>query len=332
MRLVLLLAMLPALLISCGRAAAPDPPPAQAQTVSNGPVRLSAGLDLDAITPAGRIALTLELTAPASAGAALPQAPDELGGLTVVERHESGAVLTESGLRSTAVMILEPFLDGEYTIPPITVAFTGEDGAPGAVSTRPMTVRVRSVLPADQTGLADIGPLREAAPAREPPGSRVLAWGILAAAAVPAIAVLAFFALRRRGGADGRAACAARLRELAESALGEPGAIREAASESARLVRAVLARVIDPAAPGLTGEELLQSRAVQERLSAADRSRLRAALDRADKVIFARAPITEAEAREMLRLIAEVAERMAVALPAATAIPRAAPRQVGGPA
>lgn len=143
--------------------------------------RLDVAVDKAAITTMDRITLRVSLVTPVGVAATLPEIPDDVGGFSVISRKDERAHASVDA-RGVAAMTwarsvtLEPFLAGEYTIPALE-ARVGPPGSERVVTSKPIVVKVTSVVPADEEP-------KEAA-ARDvvdPPGRGFPAWMLVAGA------------------------------------------------------------------------------------------------------------------------------------------------------
>jgi hypothetical protein len=120
-----------------------------------GPLRVRFLLDRDSMTVAENLELTIEAEASEGYAVELPALSEKLGDFSMVDdRHEPPRLSTEGRLHLRQVWTLEPFLPGDYRIPPLKVAFVrqstmveGEDSSQQEeIATEPVDIKVRSVL------------------------------------------------------------------------------------------------------------------------------------------------------------------------------------------
>jgi hypothetical protein len=286
----------------CQDRADPRPSAAVERTMQDGAVWVVMRLDRATLTTADSLVLTLEVTAPATAGAVPPVLPPDFGEFTVVEQWVGGVKLAEGDrLTSTAVYTLESFLPGPYTIPPIEVGYTGDAGVRRSIVTEPVGVEVESVLGAEENEAA-LAPPRDVVDP-EPPsrmGLRVMAAGLALSATGCGFGAWMILRPRNRQAADPCSKAQKRLVEAQAAPMPDAGATRAAVAEASRLVRECLADRVDPAATTWTTEELLSQPAISGRLSPSDLTALRSGLARADAAKFAQANLSEEEARAAL--------------------------------
>jgi hypothetical protein len=291
----------------------PTAAPGYSQDVGAGPVEARLTLDRDSITTAERTALTIELSAPAGVGVLPPELPGEIGGFTVIEQQRSAPRLEGDAMTVRGVYTLEPFLDGAYTIPPITIPYTDRDGQSGRVITGPIAVTVRSVLPADQQAAAEIGPIRGITGPQDRRAPRSAVWAVGAGVLVLGAALAGWLILRRRARpAPSRCALAAeRLRTMEGLPLRDGASVRAAVAEASSLLRVCLAATLDCSAEMRTTEELLSSATLTTTLAEPDMAWLRANLGTADAVKFAGVIIPDTQARDLIHGALDVIDRLA---------------------
>ena len=231
------------------------------RTWRRGPVDMRVAVSDDDITIAERVDLLVQALADEGYVAELPGFGDELHEFGIVDYRTLPPELGPDGRIVTArTYVLEPFLSGEYLIPPMTVAFREEgDSTLHYVESDTLRVNVRSILPADMAELA----IREIAGPADPPPRRGRA--LLAAAAV--IAVLAFGALllwRRRKARTGEErripaheAAFARLERLLAEELVERGLYADFTAGVSDVLRQYIEDRFGLRAPERTTEEFL---------------------------------------------------------------------------
>jgi hypothetical protein len=175
------------------------PPGAVEKTFERGPVKTILRLDNPTPSIADRITLELEVTSDEGYRVELPGFGEKLEQFGIVDFSSSQPELIDGGkVRQTKRYILEPFLSGEYVIPPMTITFRdegGEEEKEHELVTEELKVTVSSLLPEDAGDLE----IHEIAPPVEMPKPRPR-WigpvsGILAAVIV---AVVGWLLLRRR--------------------------------------------------------------------------------------------------------------------------------------
>lgn len=162
---------------------------------ARGPVEVVLRASADTITTADTLAVTLEVTAEEGYSVKLPAYPepeeaDDPAGpaepaFTLAGYEDAAPDLLDDGrVTRRRTFELEPFLAGDYTVPPLAVSFWAEGAeaeAKNLIETEPLPVTVSSVIaPGEDPSPKDIaGPVA----LREPPP-----WGLYALIALIAIA------------------------------------------------------------------------------------------------------------------------------------------------
>lgn len=198
------------LLIGCGKQAKEVPASsgyAVEETYERGPVKLVLRIDKDELTIAERIRLELEVTADENYAVKLPSFGDKLEQFGIVDYSTTQPELVGDGkLKQTRSYVLEPFLSGEYVIPPMVVTFKQEGGADEAgegagdhqVETEEVKIQVKSLLAEDQ---ADLKIHEIVAPVALPESGKAWLWWTLGGSLAVLCALLfgvIWFARRRR--------------------------------------------------------------------------------------------------------------------------------------
>lgn len=186
--------------LGCGRTTH-EPPPAPeagvATTASDADagVELSVETDVSTITTTDRLRVRITVRRPIGEPVTLVE-PDWAGaGWTLVDTIDSEPRSGGEGMIERArTVVLEPFLDGVYPIPPATVSWS-RSGSSGTLASQPLEVRVDSVLAADDDGV--ISPPAPALPPQSPDGGGLPA-GVLAGAALLGAGVLGYLLARPR--------------------------------------------------------------------------------------------------------------------------------------
>lgn len=271
-------------------AGAPAAPISQVHTAGDaaspsGVVRLS--VDRASMTVADRLRVTIRIESVPGAGRGefdppLPQPPTGRLGEWTVASLASRELPAQSG-RSVVehLLVLEPFLEGSKSVPPLRVRFAGDSGVL-EVSTEPVSVEVTSVL-SEQDRQADelpLSPAPESVALTLPRASKQrLSWPVVAGAAsacAVAIGVVVVAGRRRRikavdPVADARAKLSAiqgRLTAAAAEPFGQAvTGLSDVASELASVARRYVDHALGVAAIGATVDELAGRLASEPRLS-----------------------------------------------------------------
>lgn len=211
---------------------------------------------------------------------------------------------------------LEPFLDGEYTIPAMTVtctALAGADGKAMAVVSEPVRVRVVSNLTEAERGEAaklDVGAVRAILPAPDESGRSWLWVGVGGVAAgVMGVATGVWIARRRRGDGSGvLEAALPRIRGI-RGALEADRASRAEVDELVTLARLCLVERCDARAASMTTEELRRAAVEWPMLAVGEAQKLVEAIAACDVARFAGVENTTA-LRAAAGAIEDVMERL----------------------
>jgi len=204
-RVLWLILMLVGVLVafSCHRDTSGDRNAKQDQGIhrkfENGPVTLLLSTDCKELTIADRLNLRIEVIAGEAYEVKLPGIGEKLDQFGIVDYHTSQPELMDGGkAKITRSYVLEPFLSGDYTIPSMKVRFrekNKKNAKDHVVETEPLTIRVKSLLPAKAAHLK----IHEIKPPVAMPG----AWTsrVWAAGGIGIVAALlgGLFWYRRRG-------------------------------------------------------------------------------------------------------------------------------------
>jgi hypothetical protein len=152
-----LAAVLPAAVLSCGRddAAAPGKKWEIDRDYTRGPVTVRVAVSRKELTIAERLDLLVETRAGSGYVTALPRFGDKLEQFGIVDyRSEPPKLESDGTVVTRRTYELEPFLSGEYVIPPMTVSFHEVgDSTIHYMESDTIRVTVTSILPEDQAGL-----------------------------------------------------------------------------------------------------------------------------------------------------------------------------------
>jgi len=134
------------------------------KTFKRGPVTVDLELDKQEISIADRLNLTLTITSDEEYDVDLPGFGEKLEQFGIVDYHTSQPALTgDKQLKISRSYVLEPFLSGEYAIPPMSVSFRKKGDTEDKlheIQTEEITVTVTSLLPENfkELTLHDIKP------------------------------------------------------------------------------------------------------------------------------------------------------------------------------
>jgi hypothetical protein len=164
------------------------------ETYRRGPVAFRTALSKKEITIAERLTMLLEVKVLEGYTAELPSFGEKLERFGIVDYRTERPVLRGDTVVTRRTYELEPFLSGEYRIPPMTVSFRAEgDSVVHALESDTLSVRVVSILPED---LAELG-IKDIAGPFDIPADYTKAI-VIAAAAVAAAGALYVLWRRRR--------------------------------------------------------------------------------------------------------------------------------------
>ena len=194
MRRLALIGIVIGLIASCGGGEPADRVSFEIdETYRRGPVSFRAALSSDEITIAEHVTMLLEVRALEGYTAELPSFGEKLDQFGIVDYETGRPELRGDTVVTRRTYELEPFLSGEYAIPPMTVRFSAEgDTLVHTVESDTLTVRVNSILPEDASKLE----IKDIAGPVEIPRDYTKA--IVIAAAIAAAALALFLLWRRR--------------------------------------------------------------------------------------------------------------------------------------
>lgn len=272
------------------------------QEWERGPATFRLKVDRAEITIAERITLMIEVDADEEMEVELPRFGENLDEFGIVDYHTpQPRIITENRVRTSRSYTLEPFLSGDYRIPPMKIAFRkkGDDGAARhEIESEEITVTVTSLLPEDieQLKIADIiAPLSLPRPPR-----RWILPTVLAAMVAAAIITAAALCVRRRRSPEALALARPaheiayeQLAALLELDLVAQGRVKEFYDAVSGIVRHYIENRFALRAPEMTTEEFLVDMGEHSVLDDAHKTLLRGFLVHCDLVKFAEfAPTT----------------------------------------
>ena len=315
-----ILAILPG--CGAGDGTGPDgPATGMTKSYERGPLLMAVATSADAITTAETLTLTLSATLPDGYAVTFPEFPEptapEAGDTDdaapapssfVLANYKDTAPELQPGGRVTRRRIyeLEPFLAGEYTVPPLPVTFweevEGEDEK-NTFETEAFGVTVGSVLPpgAEPDLKAIAGPMDMREPA---PWGRYAAIGLLLAA-LAGSAYWYFFrytppAAPAPPPVPPHERALAALAEIRRAKLVEQGLYKEYYTRVSDVLRHYMEDQFHVRAPERTTEEFLEDLQHSAVLGLQEQLLLREFLRHCDLVKFARAEPTPEQIRETL--------------------------------
>ncbi|MEQ8769764.1 MAG: hypothetical protein RIB60_04565 [Phycisphaerales bacterium] len=259
------------------RSAPPVPEPHVMTSARSGPAGLVVTLDRDAMRTVDRLRVRIEADATDGAEIDPPTFDPASTGWTVISRTDEPLAFTDAGPVRRSSVVLEPFLEGTYELPPVTLEWAMPSGERGVVSTEPLRVEVSSVLAADDNGdlAGPVGMVRPDPPA--PDDSRLRTIAVGGGIVLVIVGVTGWWlAARRTKPAD--PSPADQLRALARSSTTDADRIGAAVAECLRRSR-------------------VKSNAAREIIDAFDRAR------------YGRMPMSDDRARSLLNEAIDALER-----------------------
>lgn len=280
---LLMVLLLPALVISCGRTGAPEPETRHAaanpitKEYREGPFCVRIMADRDSMSIAESLVLSIEAEVDEGFEAELPKFGEKLGEFGIRDYREDPPHMSAAGkIVSRKTYTLEPFLSGSYTISPLQVRFRKKPDAGGAngngssdedqwehhIETEEIAIKVNSLLPGDQKELA-LNPIK--GPVGLPRGP-FSAWYVIAGVCAAAlIGGGIFHFVRRRKASIGKGApvipahelAYRRLEEIIAENLIERGEIKLFFSKISDVLRSYIENRFGIHAPRRTTEEFL---------------------------------------------------------------------------
>lgn len=235
-----------------------------------------------------------------------PNPGEMLGDFTVLELTASPPRLADDGsIHRSYLMLLEPFLAGDYEIPPMKLAYRSLEGhSAGTIRSEPITIRVTSVLDDELVaGGLDVGGQRDVLDLPEP---EPFPWNTVALIFIIGFVTLALsmslFLVRHRlrreqtvfDGAEDR------LDELDDAEYDDPALQSAVVAEVASLVRLCIAERLDPLALQRTTRELAAGSNDWFGLTQDDRFALRTLLERLDRMNYAGGTADASDIHSML--------------------------------
>jgi len=263
-----------------------------------GPVSVHLDVDKNEITIADRLNLTISVISEEDYDVELPGFGDKLEQFGIVDYYTSQPSLTdESRSKISRSYVLEPFLSGDYIIPPMQIHFkkkNNTDGTLHEIETEEITIRVTSLLPENfkEMTLHDIKP-----PENLPQSYGLWLWsgGIALVLLITGIAVFVFIRKRKRNGDDAlirkipaHQLAFDELNALVSEKLVEKGAIKEFYHKISDILRRYIENRFYIRAPELTTEEFLTGIKTANNFDNTHKILLKNFLTHCDLVKFAR--------------------------------------------
>jgi hypothetical protein len=266
------------------------------ELIERGPVQVTLDVDKKEISIADRINLKISVDIEEDYEVEMPAFGDKLEQFGIVDYHNTRPELKNNNRKLLSrSYVLEPFLSGDYKIPPMKISFFKKDGETANrhyAETPEITIKVKSLLPEDIEGLE----LNEIIPPLPYPGSyKVWVWtgaGILMAS----LLALLFLFYRRR--VNSRESTDIRLKAheiaynelkaLVDENLIEKGDIKQFFLRLSAIVRRYIENRFGLRAPEQTTEEFLSGLEAASDFPAEFKPLLNNFLKYSDLVKFAR--------------------------------------------
>jgi hypothetical protein len=191
---------------SCAPVDAPeqDAPVAEGvlREIERGPARMILRLDRESLTMAEQLNLEIEVAAEEGYEVQLPRFGEQLDQFGIVDYSDPPQELSGDGrVRHRRTYVLEPFLSGDYSIPPMTAGFwKADEEERHEITSEALTVTVTSILPEDfgELHIQDI-----AAPVALPAPVKPWQWGVIVAVVLSVAGfVVGWFWWRRKSAAE----------------------------------------------------------------------------------------------------------------------------------
>jgi len=266
------------------------------ETYENGPASLTLDADKRSMTIAERLNLSISMVVDEDYEVTMPELAGRLEQFGIVDWHTTEPELVDNvKKRITRSYVLEPFLSGDYKIPPMEARFYKKAGGEAnghSISTSEITIKVNSILPADMKDmkLNDIKP-----PVPYPTDYRkwlLIGGGLLLFAAAGVMAWI--YLKRRRKMVDAQAVMLPaheiayrELDELAAENLIERGQIKLYYQRLSGILRRYIENRFGLRAPEQTTEEFLAGLDMDKGFPDSYRPLLRTFLRHCDLVKFA---------------------------------------------
>lgn len=263
------------------------------ESFERGPMTLSLRVDRDEITIAGTIHLVLEARVDEGYAIEMPKFGDKLEQFGIVDFRDPPQTLDgENRVVVSRMYTLEPFLSGEYIVPPMTVSFWKKDDAENRhqIETEEIAITVNSLLPEDHAELQ----IKEIAPpVGLPKESKAWLYGVCVLVVAAVAGIVVFLWWRRKRG-EGLAetipphelAFSALEAVLAENLI-EKGQYKQFYIKVSDVLRRFIENRFFLHAPERTTEEFLAELRASDVLATAHKALLRDFLEHCDLVKFA---------------------------------------------
>jgi hypothetical protein len=276
----------------------------QANSVADGPVKVSIRVDRESAQVAEPIRLTLDVEAPRGTRIELPQLADKLGAFDVQNSTQTKDLPAATGdsRHWSASATLETINTGKLTIPSLDVHYATEANASAfkTLSTKPLDVQIKSVLEnrADPTKFRDI---KETVDIAVP--ELVHKWIVWTAAGVGAVVVLALATLaivRRKRRPSPAEWALASIADLEQLPITNSVAAEAAYNELVDVLREFFELEFSVPTLSRTTREFLAQAAKIVGLDKTAHERLASLSSIADEIKFARLGVGESQVRQAI--------------------------------
>ncbi|PIP37923.1 MAG: hypothetical protein COX19_15385 [Desulfobacterales bacterium CG23_combo_of_CG06-09_8_20_14_all_51_8] len=268
------------------------------KTFERGPVSVHLDTEKAEITIADRLNLTVSVIFDEDYDVELPGLGEKLEQFGIVDYHTSQPELTDDHRsKISRSYVLEPFLSGDYKIPPMKVRFREKKDPKGTwheIETEEITVHVTSLLPENfaQMAIHDIKP-----PEDLPQSYALWFWtgGIALLLLISGVVVFLVIRKRKQNGTDllimkipAHQQAFDELNALVSENLVEKGNIKEFYHKISDILRRYIENRFHIRASELTTEEFLAGIKVRNEFDTAHKLLLKNFLTHCDLVKFAR--------------------------------------------
>jgi hypothetical protein len=260
-----------------------------------GPVKVSLFVSGKEITIADRLKLSIEVVADENYEVELHEFGKNLEQFAIVDyKTQQPELVGKSKKKIKRSYLLEPFLAGDYTIPPLKVKFRKIDGAgdeTGEIETERLIIRVTSLLSGKMGDLKlhEIKP-----PVGIPRSYAFLIWMVVAVVAVSAVIFVFILCLRKKVNqstvdtySPAHVIAFGELEELSKDRLLEKGQVKIFYQRISNILRRYIENRFGLRAPEQTTEEFLVGLDSETNLDKSFKPLLRKFLVQCDLVKFA---------------------------------------------
>ena len=263
-------------------------------------VELTLRVSANEVTASDPVVVELEAISPENEEIDFPEFEEKLGEFQIVDSRRAAPRLVDEGRVLVMQSIeLEPFLPGNYAIPPLKIEHgSGEADEREALETEEVTIKVVSVLPESESD-PDI---KEIAPPFELPGTPPWVYVAIALAVLAVAAGILYFWKRRRRSKEEASPpippherAYEALEQLLRDDLLAKGKVKTFYLRLSNILRHYIEDRFGLQAPERTTEEFLVDLRAGDDFSSEQKSLLRLFLEHCDLVKFAKHAPTQTE-------------------------------------